>query len=115
MDLYIDMVEREPRQAGVDLVQQVIAARAGIVGALAHRPHALGRDHHLVALDAQRLERAADEFLALPGGVEVGGVDEVDPAIERLFDQRGRAVLVEIVLEEAARLVATVIAPMHAR
>ena len=52
------------------------------------------------------LQRAADELLALPGGVEVGGVDEVDPGIERLPDQRGRAVLVEVVLEEPARLVA---------
>ena len=46
------------------------------------------------------------EFLRLPAGIDVGGVDEIDPAVERLLDQRGRAGLVEVVLEEPARLVA---------
>src|SRR5690554_960044 len=100
------MVEPEARQAGVDLMEQMITAAAAIIGPVAHGSHALGGDDDLVSGHAERLEGTADERLTLPGGVEVRGVDEVDARFERLPYQRGRCVLIEIVLEEPARLIA---------
>jgi hypothetical protein len=109
----VDMVEPEPREAGVDLVQQVVAAGAGVVRPLAHRPHALGGDHHLVARHAQGLQRAADELLALPGGVEIGGVDEVDPAVERLLTSAVEPAWSRSCWKNPLGLLPKVIAPRH--
>ena len=51
----IDMVEPEPREAGVDLVQQVVAADPGVVGPFAHRPHPLVAITTSIARDARAL------------------------------------------------------------
>ena len=50
---------------------------------VAHRAVELGGQHHVVA---STLQRIADDLLALPGGVDVGRVDEVDAGIDRPVD-----------------------------
>ena len=41
-------------------------------------------------------ERLADDLLGLAGGVDVGGVDEVDPGVERRVDDADRVVVVGV-------------------
>ena len=54
-----------------------------MVGVVAHRDGHLRREHDVVAA---ALERLADDLLGLAGGVDVGGVDEVDPGVQRGVD-----------------------------
>jgi hypothetical protein len=51
----------------------------------------LGGEHHVLAA---ALEGLADDLLGLAGGVDVGGVDEVDPGVERGVDDADRLVVV---------------------
>src|SRR5206468_1321814 len=51
----------------------------------------LGRNDR--ALTATRLEGAADQLLRAPVAIDVGGVDEIDAAIERRIE-RGERILV---------------------
>ena len=61
-----------------------------LVGAGTHAPAHLGREHDLVTAARNRL---ADQLLGLAGGVDVGGVDEIDPGVEGAMDDaRRRAV-----------------------
>jgi hypothetical protein len=46
---------------------------------LAHREVDLAGEHHVIALPAG--EGLADDLLRLAGGVDVGGVDEVDAGV----------------------------------
>ena len=55
----IDMIQTQPFEAGIDLGQQVLARNARIIGPGAHRPHALGGDHHLIARHPQIAQRCA--------------------------------------------------------
>ena len=89
------MIRAEPGQTGVDLVHQMVPADTRIVGPLAHRAHRLGGDHHVRTLDAQRLDRPAGELLRLALGIDVGGIDEVDPGIQRLLDEGRRSILIK--------------------
>ena len=70
----------EPPQRVLDLGDDPAAGDAALVGVLAHRAPELGGQHDVVAA---ALERLADDLLRLAGGVDVGGVDEVDPGVER--------------------------------
>ena len=49
-------------------------------------PMHLGRDHHLLPL-GEFLERAADDLLARALRIDVGGVEEIDAALERLANE----------------------------
>ena len=54
-----------------------------LVDVAAHRMVDLGGQHHVVAPPAQCLP---DDLLRLAAGVNVGGVDDVDPRVERGVD-----------------------------
>ena len=69
------------------------ARAAAAVGVLAHRHEELGRQDDVVAA---ALERLADDLLGLAGGVDVGGVDEVDAGVERGVDDADRVVVVGV-------------------
>ena len=60
-------------------------------GSVAHRAVHLRREHDVVAAALQRL---ADDLLRLAARVDVGGVDEVDPGVERAVDDPDRLVVV---------------------
>jgi hypothetical protein len=81
----VDVVDAEPAQRTLDRFDQPAARAAAPVGAaVAHRAVALGGEHDVVAPAAQRL---ADDPLGLTvTAVDVGGVDDVDPAVERATD-----------------------------
>ena len=84
----IDMVEPEPLEALLALADDVTARGAARVRTVAHRPEHLGRDHDIVAGDAEVPDRLAEDALALAAGIDIGGVDEVDAGGERGLHQR---------------------------
>ena len=77
----VDPVGAEPPQRVLDLVDDPAARGAAAVGVVAHRHPELRRQHDVVAAAAG--ECLADDLLRLAGGVDVGGVDEVDAGVER--------------------------------
>jgi hypothetical protein len=94
----------------VDLVQvdvigaqaaQAVLARADdpaprvslLVDVVAHPAVHLGGEHHPIPAAGQGL---ADDLLRLAGRVHVGGVDEVDPGVQRPLDDPGRLVMIRI-------------------
>ena len=76
----VDPVGAEPAQAGLALLDDPAARVAALVRAFAHRPVHLRREHDLVAASFERL---GDDLLRLAARVDVRGVDEVDPGVER--------------------------------
>ena len=89
----VDVVGVEPAQAVLHLAHDPAAGRPAVVRVLAHRRHELGGQHHLVAPALQRL---ADDLLRLAAGVHVGGVDEVDAAVEGGVDDLDAVVVVAV-------------------
>ena len=63
-----------------------------LVRVLAHLPVHLGGEEDVVAAAAG--ERLADDLLRLAARVDVGGVDEVDPGVERGVDDPDRLVVI---------------------
>ena len=87
----VDVVGAEALQRALDRAADVLGravertdrghvARRRVV----HPARELGRDHVLVAA---ALDRAADELLVGQGPVELRGVEEVDPELERALDR----------------------------
>ncbi|OWK23738.1 hypothetical protein AJ87_29390 [Rhizobium yanglingense] len=64
---------------------QVLARRARIVRAVAHREARLSRDQHAVL--ALAAEDFAKNFLRDAGRIDIGGVDQVDARIEAQIDK----------------------------
>ena len=95
MDLVeVDVVGAQPGQAGVDLVQDRLAGQARAVRPRAHPAVHLGREHDVLAR-GEVAQRAAGDLLAAAAGVDVGGVEDVDPRVERVLDDRATGGLVE--------------------
>jgi hypothetical protein len=85
----VDVVRAEAAQRVVDLGHDRFARQAAAVGSQPHRMAQLGGDHHGVAV-GEVLERAAEDLLAGAVGVHVRGVEEVDPRLHRVPDERSR-------------------------
>ena len=88
MDLVeVDVVHAQSAQTGVHLGEDRLPGQAGEVGAVAHPTVHLGRHHQLVAPTVVG-QGPADDLLAGSGRVDVRGVEEVDPCLDRRADQR---------------------------
>jgi hypothetical protein len=95
MDLIeVDPVGLESPQRVLNLSDDPPAGIAAPIGVIAHRHVHLAGEHNVVALAAG--QRLADDHLGLAGGVDVGGVDEVDPGVERAVDDADALVVVRI-------------------
>ena len=87
----VDAIDAEPRERCVDGEVQIIGA--AVIGRADDDP-ALGRQHDLVAQAFVRSEYAAKqrfgrtEGFAIVRAVNVGGVEQGDPGVERCIDQR---------------------------
>ena len=93
MDLVeVDPVRAEPAQAVVHLAHDPAARVAELVGVVAHLAVELGGQHDVVA--AASLQRLPDDLLRLAARIDVGGVDEVDPGVERAVDDADGLVVV---------------------
>jgi len=64
------------------------------VGVLAHRVVELGGEDHVIPPAAP--ERLADNLLGLALPIDIGGVKEVDPGIERSVDDPNRLVVIRV-------------------
>jgi hypothetical protein len=89
----VDVVGLQPPQRVLDLGDDPPARRAPPVRGLAHGIGELRREHHVVPAALQRL---ADDFFGLTGGVHVGRVDQVDAGLERFADDADRVVVVAV-------------------
>ena len=76
------------------------------LGVLAHRHVDLGREDDVVAPAAG--ERLADDLLRLAARVDVSGVDEVDPGVERAVDDPDALVVVRLLPQSP-----NIMAPRH--
>ena len=83
------MVRAEAAQARLAGADQVVAREAGVVGAVAHRHPRLGGHSTRSRRPGERL---AEDLLRGAGGVDVGGVDQVDAGVEAHVDLAARAV-----------------------
>ena len=83
----VDVVRAEPAQRMVDLGHDRLAGQAAAVGSWSHRVAQFGGDDDGVAI-GEVLECAAEDLLAGAVGVHVRCVEEVDPRLERVLDQR---------------------------
>ena len=90
----IDPLGLQPAQRVLDRFDDPAPPGAAMVGVLVHRKTELHRQHHVVAAAAG--QRLAEDQFRLTGGIAVGGVDEVDPGIERLVDDSNRVVVVGV-------------------
>ena len=89
----IDIIGAEPAQAVVDLVEDRLARQAGAVRAGAHAVEHLGGEHDVLA-PGEILDGAADDLLRGAVRIDIGGIEEIDPELERLADQRAARLLV---------------------
>ncbi len=83
----VDVIHAEPPQRRVDAVEEMLARQALVVRTVAHRQADLRGDDDLVAL-RELLQRAPGDLFADAARVHVRGVEEVDAALERAFDER---------------------------
>ena len=90
------MVDPKPLKAALDGIKDVPARIARIVGAGAHCAEHLGGDDHVLAPDAEVLQRLPDHLLRGTAGIDIGGVDEVDAMLKRSGDQRLGLTVLEI-------------------
>ena len=79
----IDVVGLQPAQRRLDRVGQPAPRTALHVHVVAHRQVRFGGEHYTVASALQRL---SDDLLRLTAAVSVGGVDKVNPGVQRLVD-----------------------------
>jgi hypothetical protein len=72
------------------------AREADGVGAGAHSPADLGRDHHILACDAEILKAAPEKPLGFTLGIDVARVEEIDAAIDRGAPKTRRRFLIDL-------------------
>ena len=90
----IDPVGLEPAQRTLDTFDDPPPRGSSVVGIRVERRAELDGEHHTVAPPAG--QRLADDLLRLAAGVAVGGVDEVDPRVQRPVDDPHRVVVIGV-------------------
>src|SRR5258708_37223204 len=83
----VDVVGAQPPEAALDGFGDVLAREPPVVGVVAHRPEAFGRQHVVRALDP--LECLTQFGLAGADMVDVGGVEEDHAQLEGALDTGG--------------------------
>jgi len=95
MDLVkVDPIGAQAAQGGFDGAHYPPARVAAFVGILAHRVVELGGQDDVVAPPAG--ERLAHDLLGLAPRVDIGGVYEIDPGVERAVDGAEGFVMVRV-------------------
>jgi hypothetical protein len=89
----IDPVGAQPPQRVLDLADDPAPRAALLVGIRAHRAVEFRGEDDVVAAAGERL---ADDLLGLALRVDVGGVDEGDPGVQRGVDDADRLVVVGV-------------------
>src|SRR5258708_5728589 len=91
----VDVVGAQPPEAALDGFEDVLAREPPVVGVVAHRPEAFGRQHVVRALDP--LECLTQFGLAGADMVDVGGVEEDHAQLEGALDTGGAGGAVDLV------------------
>ncbi|MNV61764.1 hypothetical protein D3C71_1542880 [compost metagenome] len=87
MDLVkVDIVGAQPLQACVDLRKNCFSGEAGAIWSRLHSAVDLGGDDDVVSGYVVS-DRTAENFLARPVRVDIGGIEEVDPEFDRPADK----------------------------
>jgi hypothetical protein len=89
----VDVVDIQPPEAGLDL-HAGIGRRAidpAVLGVARQAQAELAGQHHPIAAVG---DGAGDQLLVVPGAVDVGGVDEVDPQVDRPVQGADRLLVV---------------------
>ena len=89
----VDVVGAKPAKTAFDRVDEVLARQPNVVGAVACDDKALGPHDKLVPAHSYR---PAHDHFRVAGVVSVGGIDEVDPRVERGVDYRNSASIVHV-------------------
>src|ERR1700733_8645450 len=79
----VDVVGAEALEAGVALLENVLARGARVIGPLAHWEKRLRRDEPSIAF---ALERLAEDLLGQTIGIAIGDVEKVDAGIDAEID-----------------------------
>ena len=95
MDLVeVHVINLKPFQTVVDLAQDRLARQPGAIRPFAHFAMYLGRNDDLIPL-REVLQSTAEVLLTRPNGVDIGGIEEIDPQLEGFLDDRPAVFLVE--------------------
>ena len=89
----IDVVGAESPEAVLDLFHDPVAGVPLIVDALAHASVDLRRQHDLVPAPGDRL---GDDLFRFTARIDIGRIDEIDPAVQRRLDDPDRIVVVRV-------------------
>ena len=81
------MVGLQAAQTGLDAVHDVAARGADVIAARADAAVDLGRDHDMLPRDLEVLQRLPEDLFALALRINIRGIEEVDPALNRCLDQ----------------------------
>jgi len=81
----IDHVDAEPLEALLAGADDIVRPALGDLALAPAEIAEFGRQHHPAA---PTLDGLADQLLVMAEAVHVGGVEQRDPAVERLLDQR---------------------------
>src|SRR5947209_8871278 len=84
----------KPLEAFVDLAEDRLAREPGAIGSVMHFAVHLGGDDDLVPL-REVLQSASEDLLTLPKGIDVGGIEEIDPQLEGFLDDRSAVFFVQ--------------------
>ena len=86
VEVYV--VRSQPTEAVVDRMENVLSRQAPLVRVLAHGHVHLGPDDDTVSGRTEVFERTPKNLLTAAAGIHVGRVDEVNPQLQRLSNER---------------------------
>src|SRR5262249_46516715 len=74
-------------QTGVNSMQDVLARKPFLIGAMTHGKESFGGDHQVLARGSEIFEGATQDFLTLTQRIHVSGIEKIDSQFERLLDE----------------------------
>ena len=88
MDLIeVHVIGPKPLQTVVDLAEDGLTREPRAIGSLMHFAMHLRGDDNLVPI-GEVLQSASEELLTRAKGIDVGGVEEIDPQLKGFLDNR---------------------------
>ena len=81
--IQVDVVTLQAAQTGFDGVHNVIARCAAIIGAITHRPENFDCQYKLIPA---AFERVTEGHFRLSAGVDISGIDKINPQIQSGID-----------------------------
>src|SRR3984957_8040678 len=83
----VDMIRLQAAQTSLNAVHDVAARGPDVIAPRADAAVDLGRDHDMLACDLEVLQRLSEDLFALALRINIRGIEEVDPALNRCLNQ----------------------------